>query len=330
MKNFKGIIVIIITVSLVLLCGCSTDRENDGPTITTTLLGGSPSGVWFALSTAISESLSQSYEGSIVHSSPGNNYSNLFRTNDFETEFALANSTLAFESFYGKGSFESKLENLRSIACFYESVAHLAISADLGISSFEEIIENKIPIRISIGSAEGTGEGGFIKLVSLYGVTLEDMEAWGCKLYRVGNSESADLFADGQIDGMWKVTSAPTPTLTQAATNTDLVMVTFSEEIIEGMKKEYGYSGFTIRKEAYAFMNEDYNTFTEYTILIASSETSDETAYKITKAIHENLDYISSVHSSLEGKTAESLIQNLQIPLHPGAEKYYREAGLID
>jgi len=51
---------------------------------------------------------------------------------------------------------------------------------------------------------------------------------------------------------------------------------------------------------------------------------------KVTKAICENLDYISSVHSSLEGISLESLIVDMGMPLHPGAEKYYREIGLID
>lgn len=330
MKKFRNMLAMALVVVLVLTAGCSKSYDNDDAAITTTLIGGNPSGVWFALSTAIAESLGRSYEGSVMHATPGNNYSNLFRINENETEFALTHSTLAYEASKGLGSFEEKLDNVGSIACFYPSIAHLALAKDIGVTTFDEIIENKIPIRISIGSSGGTGESGFEKLVSLYGITLEDMESWGCKLYRAGNSDSEELFADGQIDGMWKVTSVPTPTLTQAATNVDMVMITFRDDIVDSMESEFGYTKMTISKDAYNFMTEDYSAFTEYTILAASLDTSEEAAYKVTKSICENLEYICSVHSSLEGSTLESLVMNLGVPLHPGAEKYYREAGLID
>ena len=65
-------------------------------------------------------------------------------------------------------------------------------------------------------------------------------------------------------------------------------------------------------------------------MMVASNGVSDDVVYKVTKSIHQNLDYLGALHSALAGIDSERMINGIPIPLHPGAEKYYKEIGLID
>lgn len=338
MKNYKLVLVLLLIVSIVAFAGCKAqvtenetvdgDGYSDAP-ITTTIVHGNPSGVWFMLSTAIAESLGNTYSGSIMHATPGYTNANIFRMEKYETEFAMTHSNLLFEAVNGFGQFEEKLENIGAIAIFYPSVFQFAVKEKLGLTSFDQFIENKIPVEISIGATGGNSQLAFIALLSEYGLTLEDLEAWGCKLHKKGLKDSAELFSDGIIDGILVAASAPTPTIMQMGTNTEMVMLPMNSEMVDIMAEKYGYVKYNIPAGSYGFITEEVTSFTTFSMLAASLQTSEEAAYKVTKSINENLDYIQTIHSALSGLTTEKLVANMSMPLHPGAEKYYREIGAI-
>ncbi|MFO7612650.1 MAG: TAXI family TRAP transporter solute-binding subunit [Clostridia bacterium] len=335
MKRLKIIIAVVMAIGILAACGCSvkepgTDSAVGDQAIVSSIVHGSPSGVWFMLSTALAESLGNTYKGSVLHATPGNQTANIFRIDRYESEFALTHSNIAFAAMNGTWEYDEKISNIGGIAVFYPSVLQFAMRKQLGVGTFDEFIENKIPLKFAIGADGGIQQLVLIAVLREYGLTLEDLEGWGCKLHRVGSSESVELFSDGVIDGIWIPASAPNPSIMQMATNAEMSMVTLSSEIIERVIENAGYSHQDIPADSYGFVTESIPSVCGYTILCASLQTSDETAYKMARAINENIDYIKSVHSSMGGITSDKLIENIKIPLHPGAEKYYREIGLMD
>jgi len=339
MKNKIRIsLILLIIASIMMFSGCSKNEtkntvdntEFDSLAITTALVHGNPSGVWFMLGTAISESLSKSYPGSIMHANPGQSAANLFRLNNNETAFALTHSSLAYEAINGLGQFDEIMDNMGGIAVFYPSPLQFVVKSDKGVTTFDDFIENKVPLKLSLSSKGGNSEIAFYNLISLYGLTREDLEDWGCKFYSIGLRDSGDSFSDGVIDGLFIMASVPTPTLQQMATNAELTMISISTDKIDELKEKHGYNEFDVPVGSYDFVVEDIASFTTYTMLGASLQTSEEYVYKVTKSLVENIDYLKTVHSSLANVSAESFIINLGMPMHPGAEKYYKEIGLID
>ncbi|MBN1624523.1 MAG: TAXI family TRAP transporter solute-binding subunit [Clostridia bacterium] len=338
MKNFRTVLIALI-IFTILFAGCSTDKIevivdektgfNNSPIITS-LIHGNPSGVWFMMGTAISESLGKSYPGSIMHITPGQSTANIYRTNDFETEFALFHSSLVYQGYNGLGPFEEKMNNIGGIAVFYPSILQFAVRENLNIKTFDDFINNKVPIRISTSSKGGNSEVAFFDLIKLYGLTKEDLEGWGCELLSIENKDSGDAFSEGVIDGIFIMASIPNPSIQKMSTDDDMIMISFSDEVIEKMSERHGFNKEVVPKGSYNFVTEDIPSFTTYTLLGASSNTSDEKVYKVTKALVENIDYISSIHSSFENMSLDTLLLNMRIPLHPGAEKYYREIGILD
>lgn len=338
MRKSRVVLVLLIVLALILLPGCSNneivdngeDTIHDDLAITTSLLHGSPGGVWFMLGTAISECLDKSYPGSVMHVNPGQSAANNYRLNNNEIEFDLTHSSLAYEAFNGLGQYEDKQDNIAGVAVFYSSPLQFVVRTDKGVKTFDDFILNKIPLKLSLSSKSGNSEVAFYNLVAEYGLTKEDLEGWGCELHSIPLTDSADAFNDGIVDGLFIMASVPTPTLIKMGTNADVTMVSISEEKIEAMAENHGFSKFVVPAGSYTYQTEDINSFNTYTMICASLDTSDEHVYKVTKSLIENIEYLKTIHSSLEDISTESFLINMGIPLHPGAEKYYKEFGLID
>ena len=137
------------------------------------------------------------------------------------------------------------------------------------------------------------------------------------------------MFSDGAIDGYFLAASSPQPIIIENALNNGMVLADFDPGVIQAMCTEYGIQPYTIPSDTYSFLEKDYQSFADYTILATSDAVSEETVYKMTRAIHENLDYINLVHAALKDLDEEVMAKKVRIPLHPGAERYYREIGIL-
>jgi TRAP transporter TAXI family solute receptor len=104
-----------------------------------------------------------------------------------------------------------------------------------------------------------------------------------------------------------------------------------NEEMTALQKINPGFIPYTLKAGIYKDqgVTEAVQTFQSPTVLIASSKTSPDVIYKITKAIVEEREEFGNVTSVMKGVTAAEMAENFGMPMHPGAEKYYREAGLL-
>jgi len=330
---------VVIVVFLMSLSGCYVAGEEskvsetktgnyDMSPVVTTLLEGNGTGLWYMLSNGISECLNKNYKNSIINITPGNSNSNILRLNENQSEFALLHSNLAHSAYNGLGAYEEKQENLRAVATFYPSYAQFFLLESKGISSLEQLFEEKPKLRFSIGSAGGTFETAFIQLIDAYGYTIEDMESWGCRIERKSQSDASKMLSDGALDGFFVVASAPNPTAVENSVNKDLVLLKMDTGKIKYVSEEYGYSQTVISKDVYDFLDEDLTTFATFSFLAASADTPDEKVYKILRSISENLEYLKAIHASLDTLTLEYLASYQTIPMHPGAEKYFKEISV--
>lgn len=330
----SSLLVILVTFMLVIaLTGCGgnsgVDLGDENSPITTTILSGGTADKWFMLSNGFSEALNRNYPGSILHIAPGTPAANILNLNENSAEFGLCHTNLAFEAYTGTGQFEEAKDNVAAVALLYSSPAQMIFRKESGITTFAEIIENKIPIKFNAGRLGGSMETAFQKIIEAYGVTYDDMIDWGCTIYKKGFADTSDLFADEIIDGFFIVAGVPTLFPTQLSINAEMVMLEWEPELIDIMSEKYGFSYCTVSKGMYTFMDADVKSFNSYNVLCASILTPDDVVYRFTKSIHENVEYIQSLHASFVEITSESVAGEAGIPYHPGAVKYYKEIGLI-
>jgi uncharacterized protein len=270
---------VMLVLSLLAMTSCGTPDDAsqesvqgdvssafDASPIQTTLLQGGPSGVWFMLSNGISECVNTTYPGSILGITPGQNQSNIKRLCAGEAEFALSHNHVAIaENIQVSAGAEST--EVLGVAAFYTSPAQMVVMEKQEIKNFDEIINEKLPLTISIGPNGNVHEEVFNQLISLYGLSIQDMEQWGFKVVYKTLDESKQMLTEGSIDGYFFFIGAPTLIITENATNLDLAMVGIDADKVNRLCQEYGYVKDTIPAGTYSFLDEDYATFSDYTIL---------------------------------------------------------------
>jgi len=336
-NNIRKFTLILVAVLILMGCGAngsesieepSADEESE--TIDITMLGGSPTGVWYMVTTGISECVSKTYPGSIVQITPGGGATNPTRIGRNEIETGMTHNILALAAKKGEEPFDEKYENITSVASFYSSAFQFVVDEKVGITSFDEIIDNKMKLRISIDKPGSSAQVVFLRMLEEYGVTLEEMESWGCEIYFKNFEDSSSMFSDGLIDGFGINTLTPAPPIVESSIGKDMVLLDMNMEKMESLKEKFGYSIYTITADTYDFLDKDVPTLAATSILIASENVDEDKIYKLTKAIVDNIEYMHDVHSALSKITSKSLTENLGVDMHPGAYRYYKEMGILE
>lgn len=140
--------------------------------------------------------------------------------------------------------------------------------------------------------------------------------------------DSTEMLADGQIDASMFVVGVPVASLTELAQNTDVTLLSLEEGDAEEIAEGGFYEAYTIEADAYDFLEEDVTTLSVFAALIASTdEVSEDLAYDITAALFDNIDQI-TVDQGESIDIEEALLGIGDIPLHPGAERYFEEQDI--
>ncbi|HPF44004.1 MAG TPA: TAXI family TRAP transporter solute-binding subunit [Syntrophomonadaceae bacterium] len=336
-KLYRSAIFLILIITIFAVSGCSGKSAAGDPETTglknekmnLTLLGSSPNGPGLIIMNGLAECINKSYPDSIVTNIPGNLATNIIRINNNEADACMTNTFMALAATSGEDPYEKKMDNLAAVTYLMPEVYQIVINDDLGIDSFNDFIDNKMKIRISAGMT-GSATAQFVQqLLSAYGLSIQDTIDWGCEIVYQNIDNSAQMLTDNRIDMMVVGIFLPTPTIQELAQNKDIALLTIDPEVINKLCSQQKYYNYVIPAGTYTFLKEDLKTVNNNAIIAVPKNSSEENVYKMTKAFHENLDYLKTIHASMAGITAEQMINNLGIDLHPGAEKYYREAGII-
>ncbi len=200
-----------------------------------------------------------------------------------------------------------------------------------GVSTIEEVIEKKIPIRIGCSPKGSMDERVVNMMLEHLGVTYDDIKSWGGDVIHGGGGDLSALVRDGKLDFMLDHTSAQSSTMTEIAMTCDIQFTQWGEDLL----KYFETQGFErIKVPANSWKGQDkeiINAGTPDCIFVAA-DMSDEAAYALAKGICEKRDYLVNQYSSLEPfdpKTCWKPEKVGNVPLHPGAEKYFKEMGYM-
>ncbi|RYH11120.1 TAXI family TRAP transporter solute-binding subunit [Tropicimonas sp. IMCC6043] len=243
-----------------------------------------------------------------------------------ELEFGVAQSDVQFKAFNGIDPFEgdAAFPELRSMFSIHPEPFTLLVRGDSGIESFEDL-KGK---RVNVGNP-GSGQRDTMEVVmAAFGMTMDDFAL----ATEFKGSEMAKEICDNNIDAMIYTIGHPAAAIKEATTTCDVKLVDVVGEPIDKLVADNPYYRVAVIPAGmYAGTDKDTTTFGVGATLVTSTAVSDETAYIVAKAVMENLDAFRGLHPAFENLKAEEMVKDgLSAPLHPGAEKAYKELGLID
>jgi TRAP transporter TAXI family solute receptor len=229
----------------------------------------------------------------------------------------------------GKEAYTEKLDNLRGLVGGLDTYYLVAMATrKLGISSVREIRDRKLPVRVYTQPVGALGEFAGRQLLRAAGMSYNDIKGWGGSTQHVGYNIIVDAFKDGRADILFAVVTPKHPSVSEIVTSVDVKFLGLDAETAKALMP-LGYTAATMPPDTFKTQTEPVSTVGFPTVLITNKELPEPIAYTVTKTIIENKDALVRGHAGLaefDPKTAWQL-EKVGIPLHPGAERAYREKG---
>ncbi|MDW8045506.1 MAG: TAXI family TRAP transporter solute-binding subunit, partial [Nitrososphaerota archaeon] len=199
---------------------------------------------------------------------------------------------------------------------------------DLPVDSLAEVKAKRYPIKLSLGPTGVLPAYLGPTVFAMYGMSVEDIKRWGGSIIHASWTDSVNMVRDGHIDGIFTTSPPKDAYIVELTTVKPCKVLTFEESIIDAMK-EYGYGKGYLPGGTYKGIDKDILTFTDSVLLSANPKLPDDAAYLVTKLTVENKPRLVKAFSSFEYFEPTKAHKDLPVPLHKGAERYYREKGLI-
>ena len=321
MLKGKTILILVLAISLVMgMLSFGMAAEKQFVAIAT----GGTGGTYYPLGGALAQLLSNTVEGLIVTAQTGNASRancNLISRGQIETAFSQANVTYWSYSGTGIYSNEPVLTNLRGIAALYPETIHIVATKASGIKTVEDLKGKSVGV-----GAPNSGTAADAEIIlQAHGITFDDV-----KVDYIDFNEVAQRLIDGQIDAGFTTAGFPTSSIINIATKRDIVLIPISAEKIKELTDAIPYYGATVIPGGlYKGVAEDVPALATPALWICDANLPPTLVYKMTKALWENREILAKVHSQGKNVTLETAIDGIGIPLHPGAELYYKEVGLV-
>lgn len=245
---------------------------------------------------------------------------NLNRVSEGEAQVSIAISSNCYQCLNGTDSFEGyAYGDLKVIAGLYFNPNQVVVTEKSGIADLAGVKGKHFAVAAAGSSVEGECMNHFTAAGLNY---PDDID---CEY--IAFNDAADMLQNGTIDGAWIMSGAPAAAVTQACTSGCKVL-SISDDVISALQAEYPwYAPLTIPAGTYPGQDEDVQTSAIKMVMFCRGDLSEQAVYDLTRTFWENIGQLGEAQANLKGLTPEEAVKDIaNLPLHPGAEKYYQES----
>jgi TRAP transporter TAXI family solute receptor len=288
-----------------------------------TVLTGGTSGVYYPMGVALSQIYGKAMPGSktsaqVTKASAEN--LNLLQAGRGEIAFTLGDALNEAWKGNEEAGFKTPLKKLRTIAAIYPNYIQIVANADSGIKTLADL-KGK---RVAVGAPKSGTELNARDIFKGAGMSYKDFS----KVEYLPFGESVELMKNRQLDATLISAGLGVAAIRDLATAVKIVIVPIPADVVTKIG-EAAYQAGTVPANTYNGQTEATPTVAIQNFLVSHEGVSTDAAYKMTKAIFEHLPELQAAHAAAKAITKENAAKAPPAPLHAGAEKYYREIGLI-
>ncbi len=282
------------------------------------MMTGPQGGSWYPLGGAIQSIIEKNVKGASMRVLPGAGISNVKGVQAAKADLGFGNAVSTVDGVNGRAPFDSKTANVCQVATLYFQYFHMVALADAGIKT--------------IGDTKGktltgnTGEQMTRNVLQVYGLGYDKMS----KVNHGSYTDSVSQMKDGHAQIFSMITTVPASAVMDLAAARDIRVLEVPDDKLKALKKiNSGYDKRIIKAGSYPKQDKDVQTIGTWTHLIASCKLPEKLVYDITKALAQNTEHLGNVVKAVKGLTPKDMATDVGVPYHPGALKYYKEAGVL-
>lgn len=317
----RRVVLAAVTVCLVLAVASSSFAAVAQLVMAT----GGTAGTYYPLGGAMAQLINGKVKDvNITVQSTGASVANLRMIHKKEVDLALVQTDMADYAWNGTEFFkeDGKLRSFGVIASFYPELVQIVAGADSGINSVADL-KGK---RVSVGAPGSGTEANARQVLEAYGLTYKDLG----QVQYLSFAESAEAFKDKHIDAFFVTSGLPNSAILDVATQHKIKIVEVSDDMYKKLHDKYGFYGqAVIPAGTYINQTKDAKTVAVQAMLIVRSDLDAGLVYEMTRALFENLPELAKAHAKGKEISLAGALAGVSTPLHPGAEKYFREKGVI-
>ena len=336
MKKFLALMMMIVMAFTVAACGGGGDKKADNKAAAgkvdrskefITVLTGPTSGIYFPIGGAFSKVVGEmGYKTSATATGATAENINAILTGKGEMAIAMSYSVIQAVEAFGAYQGKPKAENLRAMMGLWPNVCQIVTTKDSGITKFTDL-KGK---RVGVGAPNSGVELNARMMFEAHGMTYKD-----AKVDYLSYGEAIDQIKNGQCDVAFVTSGLGNATIKELGTAKEIVFVPVEGEALKRLTAKYPfYVEWKIPKETYG-TKVDTTTAAVMNIMLVSKNLSDDVVYDLLTGIYsqKGLETIGASHATakreIKPETALRGIKGTSVKLHPGAEKYYKEKGML-
>jgi TRAP transporter TAXI family solute receptor len=288
-----------------------------------TLMTGPQGGSWVPLGGALKHMWEQAVPGLQIQQTPGAGIANVRGVDEGKAQIGFANSSTTVDGLAGRAPYPKKVTKVCQVANLYPQYFQVAALADANVNSYADL-KGKTLVTQPKGN---TAEALTAEILKLNGLSYQSLAKAN---FQASYTDAVALMKDGHAQVMTLGTTAPASAVMDLASARDMKLVPVDDKTMLALQKENpGYQKLTIKAGTYPKQDKDVPVIGYSTHIVASCDLPEDTVYKMTKAMAQNVDAMAAVVKPITGLQPKDMAANIGVPLHRGAAKFYKEVGAI-
>lgn len=283
------------------------------------LMTGPQGGVWVPLGGQLKDLWEKALPGDSIQPLPGAGIANVRGIEESKAEIGFGNSISTVDAIMGNEPFKTKHQNVCNMATLYPQYFQAVVPTDSGIKSIKDLKGKSITTQ----PRGNTGEQITQHILKVNGLGYGDL-----KVSFVNYTDSVAQMQDGHAQAFFLGTTIPSGAVMDLASARAITLLDMEANLADMRKLNPGYTLVTVKAGTYPKQDKDVKVIGYATHLVASCKLSEERVYSMVKALGTNIPAMVAVVKAIDGLTVKAMAEDIGIPFHPGARKFYREAGL--
>ncbi len=288
-----------------------------------TLMTGPQGGVWVPLGGSLKGMWEKAIPGLSVQMQPGAGIANVRGIDEGKAQIGFANTITTVDGLAGRPPYPQKVTKVCQVANLYPQYYQMVVPVDSKINSVADLKGKALVTQPKGNSSEIIN----VHMLQVHGMNYQSLS----KVNFLGSyTDAVSLMKDGHAQVFTLGTTVPASSVMDLASARDIKLLGVDDKVLAEMKKiNPGYSKLTIKAGTYPKMDKDVDVIGYATHIIAACDLPEDTVYKMTKAMAANVADMAASNKSIAGLTPKIMAEDVGIPLHKGAAKFYKEVGAI-
>jgi uncharacterized protein len=291
-----------------------------------TLASGWVVGVYYPLAGAMSRIVYNANLGiRLTVESSGASAANAGLIGTGDADLAILQNDIAHYAYQGTTleRFDGKpVKNIRGVMGLHREPVQLVARADAGIKTVADLRGK----RVAVGPLGSGTEANAAQFLEAYGLRFADLG----RTERIGAAEASDFLKDGRIDAAFYTVGVGAAAIQDVAVVTPITLVPLPDDQLNQLRQKYPfYVREVIPADTYAGVKQDVATASVRAIMVARAELEEKIVYDIVRAVFNDLKTFYTAHAAARQVTLQTTLEGIPVPLHPGAERFFKEAGVV-